>query len=52
MSDFYDFNKGDETGDGIGSWLNNLGYWAQENGLGETYYWRATFVYYTDWENV
>ena len=45
VSDTYDFNIGDEEGDGLGSLLNNLGYWAQEHNMGATYYWEATYVY-------
>ena len=45
--DTYNFNKGDETGDGIGSILNNIGYWAQEKNLGTSYYWEVNYVYET-----
>ena len=48
--DTYNFNKGDEIGDGIGSWLNNIGYWAQEKNLGKEYEWEANYVYKTKWE--
>ena len=49
VSDTYNFNLGNETGDGLGSYLNNLGYWAQENNIGKEYYWEANFVYKTKW---
>ena len=48
--DIYDFNTGNEKGDGIGSILNNIGYWAQENGLGNKYYWEAEYTYETKWK--
>ena len=48
--DTYDFNVGDETGDGLGSYLNNFGYWMQENNLGKVYYWEAHYEYKTKWE--
>jgi len=48
--DTYDFNKGDETGDGLGSKLNNIGYKAQEADWGTAFYWEANYVYKTDWE--
>ena len=47
VTDTYDFNTGNETGDGLGSVLNNLGFWAQEQGLGKKYEWEAQFVYST-----
>lgn len=50
VSDTYDFNRGDETGDGIGSWLNNFGYWVQEKNVGKAYYWEAEYVYKTKWD--
>jgi hypothetical protein len=34
----------------IGSWLNNIGYWAQEKNLGKEYEWEANYVYKTKWE--
>ena len=43
--DTYNFNVGDEQGDGLGSILNNFGYWAQELNMGMEYYWEATYVY-------
>ena len=48
--DTYNFNTGDEKGDGIGSWLNNLGYWAQKKEIGKEYYWEANYEYKTKWE--
>ena len=48
--DTYNFNIGNEQGDGLGSWLNNLGYWAQEKNLGTEYYWEAEYVYKTKWQ--
>ncbi len=50
VSDIYDFNKGNEKGDGIGSILNNAGYWMQENNLGTEYYWEANYEYKTKWD--
>ena len=47
--DTYNFNVGNETGDGLGSVLNNWGYWAQENNLGQEYYWEAQYEYTTKW---
>lgn len=50
LYDTYDFNKGDETGDGLGSILNNFGYKLQEMGIGETFYWELNYVYTTKWD--
>ena len=50
VADTYNFNIGNETGDGLGSVLNNLGYWAQENELGNEYEWEVTYVYTTEWK--
>lgn len=50
MYDTYNFNKGNETGDGLGSLLNNFGYWLQEHNIGKPYYWEAHYVYKTKWE--
>ena len=50
VCDIYDFNTGNEQGDGIGSWLNNIGYWIQEHNIGDAYYWEANYVYKTQWE--
>ena len=52
VSDTYNFNIGNEEGDGIGSILNNWAYWADENGIGVDYKWEAEFVYETKWETV
>lgn len=43
--DTYDFNIGNEKGDGIGSLLNNFGYWLQENNKGTEYTWEVNFTY-------
>ena len=48
--DTYNFNFGSETGDGIGSILNNIGFYAQEMGLGTEYKWEAYFKYETKWK--
>ncbi len=37
ITDTYDFNGGQDVNDGIGSVLNNIGYWFEKNGWGETY---------------
>lgn len=37
-------------GDGLGSLLNNFGYWTQEHNLGKAYGWEAHDVYKTNWE--
>ena len=50
--DTYDFNKGNETGDGIGSTLNNIGYLAQESGLGTPFDWEINYEYYTAWHKI
>ena len=50
VSDTYDFNIGNEQGDGIGSDLNNIGYGMQIVGLGKEYYWSTSFTYYTRWK--
>lgn len=50
VSDTYDFNVGDESGDGIGSLLNNFGYLMQEQNVGKAYYWEANYVYKTKWK--
>lgn len=48
--DIYNFNIGTEKGDGIGSLLNNFGFWLHENNVGTDYYWEANYVYKTKWE--
>ncbi len=48
--DTYNFNIGTEKGDGIGSLLNNFGFWLHENNVGTDYYWEANYVYKTKWE--
>ena len=48
--DTYNSNTGDETGDGIGSILNNVGYIAQDQNLGIEYFWEASFEYSTRWD--
>ena len=49
VSDTYDFNVGNESGDGIGSWLNNLAYHAHEYGMGNDFYFEVNFTYETQW---
>ena len=39
--DTYNFNKGDEKGDGWGSTLNNMGHFVHKHGLGTDYYWEV-----------
>ena len=48
--DYYNFNKGDEVGDGLGSDLNNIGYGLHEMGLGKDYSWTASYTYETKWK--
>ena len=48
--DTYNFNKGDESGDGVGSILNNIGYWAQERGIGKEFYWEVNYSYASKWK--
>ena len=48
--DIYNFNRGDESGDSIGSVLNNIGYSAQEIGMGTEYSWEAFITYETKWD--
>ena len=50
VSDNYNFNVGNESGDGLGSLLNNFGYVLQENGSGQEYHWEVSYVYYTKWD--
>ena len=50
ISDIYNFDTGNEKGDGIGSWLNNVGFWAQSHKLGTSYHWSVTFDVWTRWE--
>ena len=50
VSDTYNFNTGDEAGDGLGSLLNNFGFWLQEQNLGAEYKWEANYVYKTKWK--
>ena len=49
VTDHYDFNSGNESGDGVGSLLNNVGYWLQENHWGTVFDWEANYVYTTAW---
>ena len=44
IKDIYDFNRPDETGDGIGSLLNNFGYFLQEKGIGNIYSVNITYT--------
>ena len=48
--DTFDFDSGNETGDGLGSILNNFGFWLYENNVGVNYYWEANYVYKTKWK--
>ena len=41
ISDTYNFNKGDEKGDGLGSKLNNMAHFAHKLGFGTDYYWEV-----------
>ena len=49
VTDRYNFNSGNESGDGVGSLLNNAGYWLQENHWGTVFDWEANYVYTTAW---
>lgn len=48
--DTYNFNIGNESGDGVGSFLNNLGYWLEKRRLGRDYTWVVYYVYRTPWK--
>ena len=41
----YNFNTGNESDDGLGSILNNFGYWLQSLGKGTEYYWEVEYEY-------
>ena len=43
--DKYNFNIGNEKGDGLGSILNNAGYYMHYYGIGKNYWWEAQFEY-------
>jgi len=45
LTDTYDFNIGNESGDGIGSILNNIGYFLQENHIGKKYDLEVSYEY-------
>ncbi len=45
LYDTYNFNTGNEKSDGVGSLLNNFGYWIQENNIGAVYGWEVNFTY-------
>ena len=49
--DTYNFNIGNERGDGVGSFLNNLGYWLEKIHIGEDYRWEANYLYRTPWDS-
>lgn len=44
ITDTYDFNGGKDSGDGIGSILNNFGHLLEEKGWGHKY---ETIIQYT-----
>ena len=47
--DTYNFNIGNEKGDGFGSFLNNLGYWLKKIHIGEDYAWEVCYTHKTKW---
>ena len=47
--DTYNFNIGNERGDGFGSFLNNLGYWLEKIHIGEDYSWEVCYTHNTKW---
>ena len=44
ISDFYNFNSPHDSGDGIGSTLNNIAYYAHALGYGTDYNWKVHFT--------
>lgn len=47
--DTYNFNIGNEKGDGVSSWLNNMDYTANQIGIGTNYNWEVNYVHKTRW---
>ena len=47
--DTYNFNIGNEKGDGFGSFLNNIGYWLERIHIGKDYFWEVCYTHKTRW---